>query len=1114
MTNLWIRIYEKFNAGRKVRAGDKVLKEVSDKTQTLAKFAEFLWEHKQELPLDKAEPWLEFLNDPAVEAVLKGIPVLSTITGILKLIFRESQLGFEDSAKVVARVAYFESIQQFCAKNEELQGQLKSKPVLQKLAQKIDEVEEFSERDAKDVLFHFHESSLAGELNSFLEERLTESGLEAAEAKIVAERISRGAYRYERKAIADLHDTAKELANLCGTSGWKEDEEKQHNLDEYLWEIGKATQERIFGEEFTYQDLYVPLEVKPVVNGEMQDEEEAIAIEEWAEDLLLDSEKGDRVLFLQGGPGRGKSVFCRMFAERVRQRLYPIWTPIVIRLRDVGTLYQNFEETLERAVGWKFAQGDWLKDRNTRFLFFLDGFDELLLERGSNRTDLQAFLYQVSRFQDTCTKPDYQHRILITGRPLALFGIEREMPPNLERVELMQMSDELQERWLAKWEARVGAEKTAAEKTAKFREFLRAEDCPEEVQKLAREPLLLFLLARMHRDEAIAVETFAGKEAGEAKVAIYDKALEWVLEKQRCQGDRNLNEQIMDMEDLRNLLAEAALCVVQSGNERAKVKFIEERLLERGDTAAQEIEKARKTGEEQPLKNHLATFYLRAKEDSSVEFFHKSFSEYLYAIRICDSLHEWTRKEPQTPRRREPPNLIKSETFHWQVYDLLGYGGLTKEIVEYVRVLLKRDAETNWETLYKRLNDFYLRWSEGEFIGVTDRTTLPQRKAGQLKQYGIKSGQCQADVHTGLNVLILLLEIHRHAQATETLKDKINFHPCGRIEDERGFERAKLYRITGYCNYVELHSFKNLIGKFLSSADFSYTCFDSILLSSVDFSYANLSHASLRRAILDGANLINANLEKANLNLANLSDANLSFANLNYANFIDANLRNANLNSADLSYSFFQGSYLGGVNFENANLSSVNFEDAELNLTNLKGANLSKVQWNERTRWFNAYRLQEAINVPEALAKTPEFSAAYALSRGEALARKGQIAEALDAYKEAQNAKPDVEIDIEFWNTLCWYGCLNGRASDVLFAADKAVELNPDWNSYRDTRGLARALTGDLVGAAEDFQAFLNSCGTFIEEQTRKRQRWLAALRQNQNPFTLEEIEKLRQEED
>jgi len=70
-----------------------------------------------------------------------------------------------------------------------------------------------------------------------------------------------------------------------------------------------------------------------------------------------------------------------MFADWVRQYEHPRWTPILIRLRDIRTLDKDFEETLRKAVDRDFACNDpgWLTDHNIRFLFLLDGFDELAI---------------------------------------------------------------------------------------------------------------------------------------------------------------------------------------------------------------------------------------------------------------------------------------------------------------------------------------------------------------------------------------------------------------------------------------------------------------------------------------------------------------------------------------------------------------------------------------------------------------------------------------------------------------------------------------------------------------------------------------------------------------
>jgi tetratricopeptide (TPR) repeat protein len=123
------------------------------------------------------------------------------------------------------------------------------------------------------------------------------------------------------------------------------------------------------------------------------------------------------------------------------------------------------------------------------------------------------------------------------------------------------------------------------------------------------------------------------------------------------------------------------------------------------------------------------------------------------------------------------------------------------------------------------------------------------------------------------------------------------------------------------------------------------------------------------------------------------------------------------------------------------------------------------------------------------------------------LSRQGDIEKAIAAYAEAQKLDPTIEIPAFVGNNLCWWGSLWGRAAEVKEAGETAVALEPENGKFRDSRGLARALTGDIAGAIEDFQAFVDWSNN--EEQRLKRQRWIEALGAGENPFTQEEIENL-----
>ncbi len=68
--------------------------------------------------------------------------------------------------------------------------------------------------------------------------------------------------------------------------------------------------------------------------------------------------------------------------------------------------------------------------------------------------------------------------------------------------------------------------------------------------------------------------------------------------------------------------------------------------------------------------------------------------------------------------------------------------------------------------------------------------------------------------------------------------------------------------------------------------------------------------------------------------------------------------------------------------------------------------------------------------------------------------------------------------------------------------------------SHRDSRGVARALTGDYEGALEDFAAFVawsKENGQY-DDYGAKREAWITTLEQGQNPFDEATLAALREE--
>jgi tetratricopeptide (TPR) repeat protein len=167
----------------------------------------------------------------------------------------------------------------------------------------------------------------------------------------------------------------------------------------------------------------------------------------------------------------------------------------------------------------------------------------------------------------------------------------------------------------------------------------------------------------------------------------------------------------------------------------------------------------------------------------------------------------------------------------------------------------------------------------------------------------------------------------------------------------------------------------------------------------------------------------------------------------------------------------------------------------------------------QRQRAISAMRAaQEADQKRQVADQQLQVAALLMVSIGRELAKLGAIRDAKTVFDTVQASFPNLAIAAADWNSLCWFGSLGGFATDVMTACNKAVALEPNRGNFRDSRGVARALTGDYPGAIEDFQRFLEwgSKNGVSEERLHQRQDWIRMLQANQNPFNKELLKLLR----
>ena len=158
--------------------------------------------------------------------------------------------------------------------------------------------------------------------------------------------------------------------------------------------------------------------------------------------------------------------------------------------------------------------------------------------------------------------------------------------------------------------------------------------------------------------------------------------------------------------------------------------------------------------------------------------------------------------------------------------------------------------------------------------------------------------------------------------------------------------------------------------------------------------------------------------------------------------------------------------------------------------------------YNRGTAYLKTDQYEAAIaDYAKAIELSPKYAYAY-YNRGNAYYKAGQPEVALADFKEAVKLNQSYA---KAYNNLCWVGSLSGQAREVLEACDRAVALasESEVGSFRDSRGVARAINGNYEGALEDFRAYI----AWLKENDRYqpgangREAWLAILEGDQNPF-------------
>ncbi|CCH93934.1 Genome sequencing data, contig C295 [Microcystis aeruginosa PCC 9432] len=726
--------------------------------------------------------------------------------------------------------------------------------------------------------------------------------------------------------------------------------------------LQKQIDEPIFWETFSLKQIYVPLrgfyeeeEIKATPDTDYHREPSCkrivIKLQEQLETWLEAAKSDDAIRLLTGGPGSGKSSFCKVFAaQQARLEKQVLYIPLH-RL--------SFSTDLVTAVK-TFVQHDGFlpenplepSDQDLQLLIIFDGLDELSMQGKIAQEVAHNFINEVREQVKSFNQNKTRLQVLISGRDVVVQSNKNNFKKpqqiitilpywvgnsdNFSDVDNLLKVDQRHQWWQQYGQAK-----------GKNYAQLPPELSGENLQEITAQPLLNYLIAlTFERGEVqFSQETNLNNIYENLLKAVYERGYE-----KNSPGHRAI-EGITE-KDFVLILMEIALSCWHGNGRTTTVIEIKEHCENNGlKNLLKNFQDSFKSDSQGSITRLLTAFYFRESGDlrgseKTFEFTHKSFGEYLTARRIVDRVKQIHKK------------LQDSENDYDNDYD-------------------PRQALIAWATLCgpTAIDEYLFSFIVNQMqLQSRDEVKQWQKTLGDLIEYLLVKGMPMEGLKNRPN----FQEEMRQARNAEEALLAV-FNACGRVTEEifpiqwpspeafgNWLARLQGQRIDfepmfvlNCLSFLDLQNCllihrdlyranleranlerANLYGAYLYGANLERANLKGANLYMANLERANLYRAYLYRAYLYRAYLERAYLERANLYSANLERANLYMANLERANLERANLKRANLYEANLYGAYLAGAYLEGANLERANLYGANLEGANLERANLERANL------------------------------------------------------------------------------------------------------------------------------------------------------------------------------
>lgn len=660
------------------------------------------------------------------------------------------------------------------------------------------------------------------------------------------------------------------------TTGAVEKEIARVQYDAYLQSF---PYQAVFDEAFSIEDVYIPLRAYYEEKETEENKKKTCIIVMDAEKHVMkwvrNGKSKQDFMILKGGPGSGKSVLAKRISAKVAElgssmvyhiplHLFMLNASVQDGIRDFikHDPYLDHEDPFDRDL----AEG------KRHILFVFDGLDELAKAGAVSLELARRFIGDLQQLVALQNNHQYRIKVLVTGRDLVIQQNEtrfdgegqilRLMPYHSAELEIEEKQikkgkklfskDQRREWWTKYWKAKG--------KPADELPIDLLEDPSKELLSISAEPLLNYLLARAYEKDAKVL-------SGEQNLnTVYRSLVIGVYNRSYSGGKKHLS---LKEEDFQRILEEIAIAAWHGGDVRAVTySRIQERCVANGlEVLLKEFGGMQEDG----FMKLLVSFFFHQKGhetsgDKAFEFTHKSFGEYLTALRIVremEAIHEEYQRSRSSYRGRFGPE----DALNWWM-EVCGGTEMGENIFAFLKreialIRGKHDLDA-WQNTIVELINYLLKNGWALPIGLNNRLNDANRFARNAEEAALLS----------------LSAISKITNKVSTLNWGSSFKAsfwlsfmCGQPGGGGELAFHGLSRIT--------FSRQVLTQKYFFNAKLSESVFVNSILNWCHLVQANLEGSNLSGALLYGANLAEANLKGANLCGADLREANLERANFN-----------------------------------------------------------------------------------------------------------------------------------------------------------------------------------------------------------------------------------------